>query len=106
MKYRQFGQLDWNVSILGLGLQNLPVTKPDWTKEDAEMSVGMARQAIDQGVNYIDLGFPYQPEKQKRLGKIVKSAITDKYKQKTKIAITLPIDSPRSIAAAISCSFL
>ncbi len=57
----------------------------------------MLRYAIDHGVNYLDLGCPYDLEQQERLSTIVTRSLQDGYRQKVKIAASLPslfIDSP------------
>ncbi len=50
----------------------------------------MLRYAIDHGVNYLDLGCPYDLERQQRLISIVTRALEDGYRQKIKIAAGLP----------------
>ena len=61
MKYRTFGQLDWEVSVLGFGVMRLPTIKDDSSGEkvDEDEAIRMIRWAIDQGVNYIDTAYPY-----------------------------------------------
>lgn len=57
----------------------------------------MLRYAIDHGVNYLDLGCPYDLSQQERLSTIVTRSLQDGYRQKVKIAASLPslfIDSP------------
>jgi len=50
----------------------------------------MLRYAIDHGVNYLDLGCPYDLEQQERLSTIVTRSLQDGYRQKVKIAASLP----------------
>lgn len=52
MKYRRFGRLDWQVSVLGIGASGLAVLEND------AAGVALLRAAIDGGVNYLDLGSP------------------------------------------------
>jgi predicted aldo/keto reductase-like oxidoreductase len=64
VKYRRFGQLEWDSSILGMGVMRLP----GWTGYgqgtiDQAESIRMIRHAIDQGVNYVDLGFPWEMDR-------------------------------------------
>ncbi len=50
----------------------------------------MLRYAIDHGVNYLDLGYPYDLELQKHLTHIISRALQDGYRQKIKVTATLP----------------
>ena len=50
----------------------------------------MLRYAIDHGVNYFDLGCPYDLERQERLTAVVTRALQDGYRAKVKIAAGLP----------------
>jgi predicted aldo/keto reductase-like oxidoreductase len=79
MKYRKFGRLDWQVSALGFGLEQL-------TENDDE-AVKMVRYAIDNGVNFIDVGSPLIL---KRNLQSLHQALDDGYRQKVKIAATIP----------------
>src|SRR4030043_1259846 len=57
MKYRRFGKLDWEVSVLGFGVMRLPFIDEDPTNLNEAESIKMIRYAIDHGVNYLDLGY-------------------------------------------------
>ena len=59
MKYRQFGSTGFQVSALGLGCMRLPTIKYIPQKVDTKKSVSLIRNAVDQGVNYIDTAWPY-----------------------------------------------
>jgi predicted aldo/keto reductase-like oxidoreductase len=72
------------VSVLGFGVQRLPLDI------DEAKAIGMLRYAIDHGVNYLDLGCPYDLERQKDLSLIIAKALEDGYHQKVKIAASLP----------------
>ena len=50
----------------------------------------MLRYAVDHGVNYLDLGCPYDLEGQRRLTSVVAKALADGYRAKVKIAAGLP----------------
>jgi predicted aldo/keto reductase-like oxidoreductase len=88
MKYRKFGRLDWQVSVLGFGLEKLP--------EDESESVKMLRLAIDGGVNLIDAGSPPAYEVDKHLSNILHEALKDGYRQKVKLVTALPSYKIRS----------
>jgi predicted aldo/keto reductase-like oxidoreductase len=75
--------LDWEVSVLGFGVQRLPIA------DEAE-SVKIVRYAIDHGVNYLDLGCPYDLERQKDLSLIVARVLEGGYREKVRIAASLP----------------
>jgi uncharacterized protein len=79
MKYRKFGRMDWQVSALGFGLEHLPA--------DEEAVVKMLHYAIDNGVNFIDVGSPLIL---KRNLQSLHQALDDGYRQKVKIAATIP----------------
>jgi len=82
--------LDWEVSVLGLGVKRLPLVGNNPLKIDEAESVRMLRYAIEHGVNYLDLGCPYDLERQKRLSHIVARALQDGYRARVKIAVSLP----------------
>ncbi|MHB8105432.1 MAG: aldo/keto reductase [Dehalococcoidales bacterium] len=82
MQYRKFGRLDWQVSALGFGLENLPA--------DDDAAVKMLRYAIDVGVNFIDVGSPLVFKDNQRLAQLLHKALGDGYRQKIKIAAALP----------------
>ncbi len=50
----------------------------------------MLRYAIDHGVNYLDLGCPYDLERQERLTSVVTGALEDGYRSRVKVAAGLP----------------
>jgi predicted aldo/keto reductase-like oxidoreductase len=79
MQYRKFGRLTWQVSALGFGLENLQ-------QYEAE-TVEILRYAIDNGVNFIDAGSPLTL---KNNGRILSKALANGYRQKIKLAATLP----------------
>ncbi len=69
---------------MGFGVQRLPL------EIDEAESIGMLRYAIDHGVNYLDLGCPYDLERQERLIGVVSKALGDGYRAKIRIAAGLP----------------
>ena len=67
MKYRKFGSLDWQVSVLGFGAMRLPLIGKDAARVDESEAIKMIRHAVDQGVNYVDTAFTYHEQ----IGEIV-----------------------------------
>jgi hypothetical protein len=88
LKYRKFGSLDWEASILGLGTARLP--------DDTRASVKLIRAAIDRGVNYLDFGYLYDTQRQKRVADIVSEALAGGRRDSVKVAVTLPTGIIRS----------
>ena len=84
--------------MLGFGVMRLPLLKGDPAKIDEAEAVKMLRYAVDHGVNYLDLGYPYDMAQHERLSRLLGRALEDGYRRKVKIAANLPsflIDSPR-----------
>jgi predicted aldo/keto reductase-like oxidoreductase len=82
---------------LGLSVRRLPLADDAASIDEAE-SVKIVRCAIDQGVNYIDLGYPYDMGRQESLLRVTSRALQDGYQHKVKIATSLPsllVSSPR-----------
>ena len=96
MKYRKFGSIDWNVSVLGFGVMRLPSIDEDPADIDEATSIRMIRYAIDHGVNYLDLGYPYDMGLSERQTDIVGRALQDGYRQKIKVTATVPSSSVKT----------
>ena len=94
MKYRKFGRLDWDVSVLGFGAMRLPVIGNDPARIDEPEAMNMMHHAIDNGVNYIDTAFTYHGEQSERfVGKVLQNG----YREKVKLATKMPswlVESP------------
>ena len=72
------------LSILGFGCMRLPMADG---KIDEERAIAQIRQAIDDGVNYMDTAWPYHDgESEPLLGK----ALQGGYREKVKVATKLP----------------
>jgi predicted aldo/keto reductase-like oxidoreductase len=91
MKYRRFGRLDWEVSVLGFGVMRLPLIDEDPAHINEAESIKMIRYAIDHGVNYLDLGYPAKMSQLECLTHLVSQALQNGYREKVKVAATLPL---------------
>jgi hypothetical protein len=98
MKYRKFGMLDWEASVLGFGVARLPSVSGDPAKIDEAESVRMMRYAVDHGVNYLDLGYPYDRSRHEGISRVVGKALRDGYRQNVRIGFTLPASFITDIA--------
>ena len=108
MRYRRFGNLDWQVSVLGLNLGGLPLGDAlpagpgravDRTGAAEEGCVRLIRHAIDHGVNYLDLGYPYDLARERRVAEMAGLALQGGYRGKVRIAVTIPVGGMTSAAA-------
>ena len=91
MKYRKFGKLDWEVSVLGFGVMRLPLIHDNPADIDEPESIRMIRHAIDLGVNYLDLGYPYDMIRHEQRTRIISRALQDGYRQRVRIAASIPL---------------
>ncbi len=86
MQYRDFSEdIDFQVSALGFGAMRLPTTDDEAFSPDIEeeKAVDMIRNAIDEGVNYVDTAWPYHDGASEKL---VGRALEDGYREKVKLA--------------------
>ncbi len=87
MKYRKFGSLDWEASVLGFGAMRLPVIEKDPGRIDEPEAIKMIHHAIDQGVNYIDTAYTYHENQSENM---VGRALGNGYRENVKLATKLP----------------
>jgi predicted aldo/keto reductase-like oxidoreductase len=105
MKYRKFGRLGWEASVLGMGVMRLPGTTRgeagttpgdpgaaagDPGAIDRTESIRLLRHGIDQGINYLDLGFPWDMDCHEPVLGVVREALAGGYREKVKLALTVP----------------
>ncbi len=71
MKYRQFSDLGWNVSEIGLGCWQIGWCWGEVTEQDAR---GLLKKALDKGINFFDTSDTYGDGRSERfLSEIIKS---------------------------------
>jgi len=88
MLYRELGATGLKLSILGFGCMRLPVKNHDNGQVDMDLDIPLIRAAIDNGINYLDTGYPYH-DGQSELA--ISKAVKDGYREKVFIADKLPI---------------
>ena len=87
MKYRKFGKLDWEVSVLGFGAMRLPTIDNDPAQIDEEEATRIMRYGIDHGINYVDTAYPYHGGQGEP---VVGRILQDGYRERVKVATKLP----------------
>ncbi|KAB0664035.1 aldo/keto reductase [Oryzomonas japonica] len=84
MQYRTMPKNGDELSVLGFGCMRLPAKDG---RIDEPRAIAQIRQAIDNGVNYVDTAWPYHGgESEIVLGK----ALKDGYRERVKVATKLP----------------
>jgi uncharacterized protein len=97
MKYRRFGRLEWAASALGLGAVRVPGASAGCRGVLGEPdAIRMIRRGIDGGINYIDLGFPWDLSGYQPILRAVSKALSHGYRDKVNIALTIPAISVSS----------
>jgi predicted aldo/keto reductase-like oxidoreductase len=95
MKYRKFGKLDWQVSVLGFGIMRLPVINNNQAQINEPEALKMIHYAIDNGVNYLDTGYFYHGGQSEV---IAGKALKGEYKDRAKVAMKMPCIAVKSAA--------
>jgi len=94
MKYRRFGRLGWEASALGIGAMHLPrLEKGGPGTIDEPEAIDMIRRGIDAGINYVDLGFPWDVAAHEPIVRTVGRALCGGYRRRVKVALTIPARS-------------
>jgi predicted aldo/keto reductase-like oxidoreductase len=94
MQYRNFQNLDWKPSALGIGAMRLPVIGNDQSAVDIPEASRMIRYAIDHGVNYLDTAYFYHGGNSETA---VGEALRDGYRERIKLATKFPYREVKSI---------
>ncbi|MGI6464992.1 aldo/keto reductase [Methanobacterium sp.] len=79
--------------MLGFGCMRLPTLGDDPTKIDEETATTMIRQAIDQGVNFIDTAYSYHSQGLYYTGEnepFISRVLEDGYREKVMLSTKLP----------------
>lgn len=94
MKYRRFGRLEWESSALGIGAMSLPCTAEGGPGTiDEPEAIRLIRRGIDAGINYVDLGFPWDVAAHEPIVRTVGRALGDGYRHRVRVALTIPARS-------------
>jgi uncharacterized protein len=81
MQYRKFGKTKWQISALALGVDALPTGKAP--------SIKIVSRAIEQGVNFIDLGWPFAGGRGEFIAAVLAKALEGN-RDNVKIAVSVP----------------
>ncbi|WP_319562029.1 aldo/keto reductase [Marispirochaeta sp.] len=87
MLYRSFPGGKEKLSILGFGCMRLPQNSDNPKDIDIPLATKMIRNAIDQGVNYIDTAWPYHGGESENF---LAGALAEGYREKVYLATKLP----------------
>ena len=90
MKYRKMGKLDWEISEASLGVLRKEEAVAAAQEIDLPERIEAIRYAVDNGVNYINLGFPFYFENPAKACEYVKSALSGGYRDHVKVAVNIP----------------
>ena len=94
MQYRTLGKTQVSVSALGFGAMRLPTLGSE-AEVDAAASVQMLRDALEQGVNYLDTAYVYHGGNSER---VVGQALAEGARERVYVATKLPIWNVHSLA--------
>jgi predicted aldo/keto reductase-like oxidoreductase len=105
MRYRRFGPLEWESSALGLGLMRLPESKRGTAEIDRNEAIRIIRFCIDHGVNYLDIGFPWDVARHTVVLGVIRDALSSGYRQKVKVAVSIPAVAVASAEGQCAADF-
>jgi predicted aldo/keto reductase-like oxidoreductase len=69
----------------------LPLLDENPANIDEAESINMIHYAIDHGINYLDLGYPYDMKQHEHLTRVISRALGGGYRQKVKLTANLPL---------------
>ncbi len=89
MRVRTFPKLPGlPLSVLGFGCMRLPVQPEDPHKVDEDLAIALIRQAIEEGVNYLDTAYLYHGGASEE---VVGHALRDGYRTRVQLADKAPV---------------
>jgi predicted aldo/keto reductase-like oxidoreductase len=80
---------------LGFGLSCLPLKSTNSRIDESE-TAKMLYCAVDHGINYIDLGYPYETGQYEHLARMISRILREGYREKVRISSTLPVSRIKS----------
>jgi predicted aldo/keto reductase-like oxidoreductase len=98
MKYRAFGGTNWEISALGVGLFRMPQLAARRAGDAGPDPRRLVRLAIDRGVNFVDLGFPYLLDADDGALDDTADALACCHGKSVRLAVNLPAASARSVS--------
>ncbi len=90
MLFRRVPSLDWDVSVLGVGAPAAPDSALETPSRAQANFMSMFRDAVDQGVNYLDLGWFSGMEHCGPWLETVGAALADGYRERVRVAANVP----------------
>jgi hypothetical protein len=90
MRFRRVPSLDWDVSVLGVGAPAALDLASDASRFPEADFIRMFRDAVDHGVNYLDLGWFNGIEHCEPWLETVGAALADGYRERVRVAANVP----------------
>lgn len=91
MKYRKFGNTDFDVSVLAFDTKHLC----SMNKDEA---IRVVQCAVDNGINYFSLYNPYDIRVYERILEIISESLQGGCRREAKISVTFPINLIESVS--------
>lgn len=93
MKYRKFGKTGWEISTVSVGVMQKTTAIEQKDPAFPEPCSEALHRAVDLGVNYIDLGFPWLYRAPEKYMDGIRSSLSREYRERVRLNINLPAGS-------------